>query len=297
MITSNHQLTLEQYLEVKALAEQCRQQDGNHFPLFGHVLLQPRSLPCNWFYYHDTQLIGFVSAFFFYENACELAILVHPDWRRRHIAKELLSHIVPVMQSRNPEYVLFPSPRGLNNTWLMARGFRFNNSEVQMQWRDKARPVIARTDILMQAAVAETDATALAEIDVLCFLANHESMQARYFNLLLDPAYVVIMLRYQGQPIGKAHLHFELDQVQLSDVAVLPQFQGQGFGQALVAYCMAYVADHSELPIRLDVDMNNYNAKHIYQKLGFYTTNAWDYWTIGVSELQHYALQNGSQLA
>jgi ribosomal protein S18 acetylase RimI-like enzyme len=292
MITNNYQLTPEQYQEVKALAECCRQKDGNHFPLFGHVLLQRRSLPCNWFYHHNGQLIGFISAFFFYENACELSIFIHPDWRRQHIAKTLLSHIVPVAQSRNPEYALFPSPKGLNNEWLPNRGFRFNNSEVQMQWHDKTASASVRTDILIHKAVAEKDINALAEIDALCFMTNHENMQSRYMSLLLDGDYAVMIMHYQEQPIGKAHLHFELDQIQLSDVAILPQFQGQGFGQALVAYCMSYAAQKSALPVSLYVDMGNHNAKHIYQKLGFQTSNAWDYWAIGIAELQYYALPN-----
>ncbi len=283
MLISNHQLTQEQYLEVSALAGRCRQQDGNTIPIFGNVLMQYRTFPSNLLYYHEQNLIGFLSAFFFYENACELTLMVDPNWRRQHIASQLIASVAPILEPRDLEYILCPSPSGLNNDWLMQRGLQYNNSEVQMRWEGKHIPTYNHADMTISSVTNEEDISMLADIDVICFNTNKSEMELRYARLLSDPTYNLIILRRNQQPIGKAHLHLEIDQIQLSDIAVLPDFQGQGFGQALVAYSIEHAHNSSHLPLILDVDLKNLNALHIYQKLGFKSINAWDYWVMNAS--------------
>ncbi len=286
MPLSTHQLTIDQLADVNALAERCRLHDGNTIPVYSNLLLHYRNLPCNLLFYHRQQLIGFLSLFFFYEDGCELVLMVDPAWRRQHIATQLISTILPVIHSRGLHDVLCPVPQGLNDSWIPERGFTYHNGEVQMQWKGLRPSLVIDPTFTFLTAVEDVYITALVELDTACFHTDEQEMRSRFSRLLADESYHLCLMKKDDEVVGKAHLHIETQQVLLSDIAILPRYQGQGFGQALVAYCIHWSRTLSPLPLRLDVESNNQNALHIYQKLGFQTTNTYDFWKIPFGLLQ-----------
>ncbi len=285
MIISNHQLTPDHFDQLNALVLRCQQQDGNTIPIYTNVLSQHRNLPCNLLYYHQQQLVGFLSVFFFYDNACELTLMVDPAFRRQHVASQLVATILPVIQSRFLENVISPSPKALNNAWLSARGFIYQNSEVRMQWSGLKPPPSHHSDLSFHQATAEHDIPLLVEIDMACFHSAKRDIEPTYLRLLADKTYVLLIVSKNQQVIGKAHVHYEAKQTVVSDIAILPDHQGHGHGQALVAYCIDYVRSTTSLPLCLDVEADNHNAVHIYDKLGFKTINSCDRWMISLDRL------------
>lgn len=285
MPISNHRLTTAQLKHVKELAHRCQQLDGNTIPIYSNTLLQQRTLPCNLLYYRQQQLIGFASVFFFYENACELTLMVDPAFRRRHIAKVLTSTILPVIHARALAHIICSSPKGLNNHWLPTLGFQYHNCELQMQWNNTSLPIASKyPELTILRAVHDDDITPLMALDTACFHTQHNEISPRFQQLLRDKTYTLFIMRQGQQAIGKAHLHQEIDQTQLSDIAILPEHQGKGLGQQLIAHCIHHARSTSRLPLRLDVEYTNNNALHLYQKLGFETRNTWDCWTMAIPD-------------
>jgi ribosomal protein S18 acetylase RimI-like enzyme len=286
MIISNHQLTDEQLLQLETLLEQCRQKDRNTVPTFSDLLRFHRQLPANALYYHRQRLVGFASVFFFYDNACEVVLMVHPDFRRRHIATALLDALQAVIHSRGGEYVIFPSPQGLNNAWLLQRGFQYRDSVVFMQWQG-SKPMPFNDDVILCPVAGEQDIPVVAKIDAACFHSDEQEIARRFESLIQDPDYRILMLRLNEKVIGKAHIHREMHQLLLSDIAILPSFQSRGYGQVLVTHCIEQAQMMSTLPLCLEVESQNLNAVHIYEKLGFIATNIYDYWAIAAKQAFH----------
>jgi ribosomal protein S18 acetylase RimI-like enzyme len=226
------------------------------------------------------QLIGFLSVFFFYDNACELTLMVDPAFRRQHIASQLIATILPVIQSRFLEHVICPSPKGLNDAWLSARGFIYQNSEVRMQWLGPRLAPCNHPELTFRRATGEDVIPLLIEIDMTCFHSEKRDIEPTYLRLVGDEAYALLIVSKNQHVIGKAHVHREANQIIVSDIAILPDYQGHGYGQALVAYCIDYARATRDLPLRLDVEADNDNAVHIYDKLGFKTINIYDRWMI-----------------
>lgn len=284
MIISNHQLTSEHFIELEALLQRCQKVDGHTIPIYNKQLLQWRSLPCNLLYYHEQQLVGFLSIFFFYDDACELTVMVDPRFRGQHIAAQMIASILPVIQVRGVGQVICSAPHGVNHEWLSSAGFVYQGSEFRMQWRQTTdlNGFIARDDIQFLAANDERFVADLVAMDVACFHSEKQEVEPTYQRLLKDKSYTLLLLGKQEKLMGKAHLHYESKQVVISDIAILPVYQGQGYAQALVRYCIQHVKSTCDLPLVLDVEADNENAVHIYKKLGFHIINHYERWSNSV---------------
>lgn len=287
MPTSNHQLTHEQFIDLQALVARCKQRDGNTIPIYSNLLLQRRSLPCNLLYYDQQQLRGFLSVFFFHDDACEIVLMVDPKVRRQRIASRLVAMILPVIQVRGVEKIIFSSPGQLNHVWFSAKGFAYQKTEYQMQWNG-SHPIEAHNSSLRFSEAVDEDIAFLVDINDQCFPEEQNGMESRFHYLIHETNYILLVIRYKNQPVGKAHLLQEDFQVQLSDIAILPAFQGRGLGQALVAQCIRHVAATSALPVCLDVESNNQHALRLYQKLGFRVLNSWDFWVSSLKALSKF---------
>lgn len=274
----NHQLTSDDLTQLKDLVRRCQTEDGNTIPIYSHILLQRRALPCNVLLYHQQKLIGFLSVFFFYTNGCELILMIDPKWRRQGLAMRLYAMIKPVLQSRMLDFIDYLSPKSLNETWLPKIGLRYHNSEYQMQWAGSTLSLPERSNVSFRQAQQVEDIDLLTKIDVVCFHSNEAELKTRFHRLLADEQYTLWFIYHDRQLVGKAHLYHAMEHTMLSDIAILPAYQRQGLGSALVSYCIKSARKKNHLPIRLEVESNNHKALNLYLKLGFKITNAWDIW-------------------
>ncbi|WP_413700140.1 ribosomal protein S18-alanine N-acetyltransferase [Psychromonas sp. KJ10-10] len=89
------------------------------------------------------------------------------------------------------------------------------------------------------------------------FLSNFGK---RYFNHL-------IMLN--DEVIGYFVASSVAGEVTLMNIAISPEYQGQGIGRVLLQYLLDYSRENNEQEIWLEVRASNQNAIHLYQGLGF----------------------------
>ncbi len=285
MLTHTSQLTTEQLAELEALCADCKHTDGNIISLYNHILSQNRSIACNVFYHQKNQLVGFLSTFFFYEDACEVAVLVAPTYRKQGIARQMIKANLPLIAAQGIKTLIFSSPNGLNTPWLPAQGFSYEHSEYQMQ-RRSIDPILSGNHSLMVRAAILADIPAFCTIDEACFSSPQPDMDRRVHHLLNDPEYKLFVAEIDGIPVGKAHIHCQKEGARFTDIAILPHLQGRGFGSELLAHCINYCrAIHLE-KISLDVETNNQHALNLYLRLGFAVINSCDFWTIPLQSLQ-----------
>lgn len=278
------QLNEQQLIELETLRQACKMENDSTPNLYTHILSQPRIYPASVLYYENNQLVGFLSAFFFYENAVEISLLVHPNARRRGIASALLKEILPLLKSLQLPTLIFSSPHKLNDHWLPQRGFALMHSEYYM-CRDSLNPLLGYDNSLVFQPATENEIPLLYSLDEACFANKMSEDNYRFHNLIDNREYSVIIAFLNNKPIGKTHIRWTAKEAILSDIAIEPAHQGRGFGTSLIAYCVNFALSEGKSIISLDVETHNKKALNLYIRLGFMTQNACDYWSISIEQV------------
>jgi len=285
MLTRNHQLSSKQLLELDELCAACKTHDGNNIAVYKHLLSQDRPRLCNILYYYQEQLIGFLSTFFFYEETCERAVMVRPDFRKQGIAAYMIKEILPLIHSENIKTLIFSAPHDINNETFQAKGFRYLHCEYLMQRQDTQPAMITNQQLVVRRATI-ADLAFLCAIDNMCFTIHQPDTPIYFQKLLYDPNYTLFVAELNGVPIGKTHLDHQPEHTRITDIAILPDYQGQGFGSAMLASCINYSLNAKQPNLNLNVETKNQQALKIYTRLGFLINNAYDFWTIPIEVLR-----------
>ncbi|KTD22483.1 GNAT family N-acetyltransferase [Legionella israelensis] len=282
MLTHTNQLNNAQLRDLNHLLAQCRLKDGSTPNVYPHILIQQRPFFVNGLYYQDAELIGFISVFFFYEDCCEVSLLVDPAQRRKGLGRQLLQSVLPILQAQPIKTLIFSSPHQTNEEWLMARGFEYQLSEYHME-RRSLQPVLVPQRLLSFKNASPQDISALCLVDKACFPKDPAKMLARFHSLFNDRDYQLILAYLDNEPIGKAHIRWQAKGATFSDIGILPPLQGQGFGTGLIAHCINLALAEGKPNLDLDVEIKNTKALKLYTRLGFKTQNACDYWQLPLS--------------
>ena len=282
---STHQIDAQQMQALAELSAICKASDGNIIPYYPHIISQYRSTPCNILYYQKQQLVGFLSVFFFYSDACEIAMMVSPRFRKKGIAQRMVGGIMPLLQTQGIESIIFSTPGDRNKAWFVAKGFSYHNSEFEMQMLPQQPLLLSSNDVVIRQAV-DSDLESLCFIDKCCFSSPQADSINRFTELLQSRKHKLFIVVYQEQIIGKAHLFFLENQSRLSDIAILPAFQKRGYGSQLIKFCVDYAYVNQNLPVFLDVETTNQTALQLYSNIGFVITNARDFWIISLNDLR-----------
>jgi len=284
MIEHTNHLDITQLNDLEHLVAECKKADGSTPNVYSHVLSQPRIFPACGLYYVDIQLIGFISVYFFYENAVEISLIVHPSSRKQLIGKQLIASIIPLIQSKNFHTLIFSNPSCLNSKWLPTYGFTYLHTEYLME-RTDLHPLLDYNRQLTFRTATEADMDALCALDEACFAKNQSDLTERFHHLLNSREHQVILASQNNIPVGKAHLRWQDNGASLSDIAILPQYQGKGSGTSLIAHCVNLALAEGKPHLNLDVETHNQRALNLYTRLGFLTQNACDYWSIELDQL------------
>ncbi|MBP6917325.1 MAG: GNAT family N-acetyltransferase [Legionellaceae bacterium] len=273
-----HQMSLKQLEDLEALMAKCQKVDRNTIPIYKHLIDKLHTLPCNILYYENGNLVGYLRSFFFYANACEIALMVDPASRRRGIARAMLKEIIPMLQIEQIQTLYFSTPKDLNQTWFTQLGLSFHGSERQMQY-DPQKPVsVSFKPAAIRLAVLK-DVLGLVELDNTCFPNKKPDAEEVFRNLLSTANCSIFTLTQDQRIVGKAHVFKESDRARITDIGVFPEYRGRGFASTLIKYCINHALINNKPKIVLDVEVANESALKLYDGLGFQITNAHDYWS------------------
>jgi len=268
-----NELTLEQIKDIKALAEYCRSHGGDCPNLYWSILDKPRQNNSLFLSYIDSQLVALVS-FYWFEKT-EMSLLIHPSLNRKDAFRQLYSvialyhdwqHLLPLILSTN-----YQSASPLNDAV-------HSLSELHLSRPNSIKEKLSNTGLILQPATKK-NMPELVKIDQQCFAESH-GFELRVAKLLDDDEYRILLALVENEIIGKIHLHFHDNQMTIYDFAVLPCYQGQGFGQAILKKAINISIDKGSTEVNLDVEINNQKALMLYEKCGFIIKYGHDYWQI-----------------
>ena len=271
-------MSLKQIDDLEALMARCQKTDHNTIPVYKHLIDKFHTLPCNVLHYEDDHLVGYLRPFFFYTNACEVALMIDPAFRRRGFARAMLKEIIPSLQIEQIQALYFSTPKDVNNTWLSQLGLGFHGSERQMQYDpDKEVSVIFKPASIR--LVTMKDIPTLIELDSICFPNKKPDAEEVFRNLLTTNNCAIFALIQDQRIVGKAHVFKENDRARITDIGVFPEYRGRGLASTLIKYCINHALINNKPKIVLDVEITNESALKLYDGLGFKITNAHEYWS------------------
>jgi len=284
MIITVPQLTDFQVKELEGLFQLCQLEDKGTPVVYWHLLEHQRDVNNTALYYHNEQLLGFLGVYFFYENACEVSLLVAPTHRRQSVASQLLATMYPLLHMMGMETLIFSSKHLFCDDWLPEHGFLYHHSEYHMERYSSEEMPIERPSLSLKTA-SFMDLDALMSLDEACFTEQAVNMLERFNYLLNNPEYTILLAIHEGKVLGKAHLQWRADVTMLSDIAIFPDFQGRGFGSELIALSINHAISQGQSRLGLDVETKNQGALSIYKRLGFKTKQTYDFWSVATDDL------------
>lgn len=284
MLIHNQKLSLLQQQDLEKLTSLCLAADGGLPRIYHDLLNQQRETESNFLYYQYGVLIGFASVYFFYEQACEVSLMVAPKQRQQRVARELIKAMLPLLYTRGMKRVLFSLSGAVQHDWALKLAFTYHNSEYHMCRGVGEEPVFANPSLTVREAVL-SDLPVLLALDQACFPGQGIDMTRRFTQILLNPDYHILVAEIDGQVVGKAHLRQQMDSVLLSDIAISPSRQGKGLGRELLAHCIRDAQACGLGSISLDVETDKTNALNLYLKQGFKIVNTYEFWEISLEKL------------
>lgn len=291
MIINNAQLSDNQINALDELVAIASKVDKGSPAIYKHLLILQRDVPSNFLYYtpaidsKPAQLIGFLSLYFFYENKAEVSLLVHPDYRRQNIAKMLLEAANRLCKIKNIKTLIFSTPPTSYPPLLGIMGAKLEHREYYLALEcDNFKPLL--TTKLCVRHAKQQDMDTLCTIDSLCFaeeiIENIDEMRDRFLILLAEKSYHVLVAEKDGIVVGKVHLRFDEDEAFLSDLAIIPAQQHQGFGKELIMHAINYVISQNIKRIELEVETENEKALKLYLSCDFKIIDTVDFYVVNL---------------
>lgn len=112
------------------------------------------------------------------------------------------------------------------------------------------------------------------------FNAQHKYYQQQFPNARFD------LVLSDSEPIGRLYVDRRDDEIRLIDIALLPEYRGDGIGTCLLEQVLVD-AGREHKPVRIHVEPNN-PAMRLYTRLGFIQIDS-----NGVYELMEWWPSNG----
>ena len=78
-----------------------------------------------------------------------------------------------------------------------------------------------------------------------------------------------LVMADKGKIIGYAGMWIIVDEAHVTNVAILPEYQGQKLGEKLMSALIAHAKDRGALCMTLEVRASNVVAQNLYTKFGF----------------------------
>jgi N-acetylglutamate synthase-like GNAT family acetyltransferase len=276
MILQNDQLSTSELQELDDLIEVIHHHNESTPAVYKHLLMIRREQPSNFLYYEKNTmsgekfLIGILSVFYFYEDACEISLLIHPQFRAESIDQLLFQTALPFIQKHGLHQVIISTSPDYVPPIISDLHAQLYNSEYHLTQNLHPVKDFPLTRFSVRPAQAG-DLPQLCQLDQLCFpeMNNEHEMYARFAVIMTEPNYHLLVAEHNHQMIGKVHLRFDGDRCELSDFCIAPKEQHQGYGGELLSYALAYVTKQNVSMMILDVETKAERTLKLYTSKGF----------------------------
>lgn len=275
MIQATNTLNDHQLLEAKSLIAICQNDDGTfRDPYLSNMLNFDPYMPAFFLYYEKGELIGILTVYAD-DPDVDVAILVHPNYRRQGIARALYGSFEKETASYPIESVTFQTERiFLENHPDFASNWGLVEDEETETWLGKDRrpyplATVSNLDVLLADRSYQDQ---ISQLKFQAFSEEHESKEVvdRYVaKALKDPESRLYILLKNGQVIGTCTVDLSSNTNYLYGLAIAELERGKGYGSYLAKSLVNQLIEQNDKAFQIAVEDSNVGAKRLYEKIGF----------------------------
>src|SRR5579875_403451 len=285
-LLQRHTLSACELAEVEQLASACNTHD-NLLMRLDYNMLALKSLPTDdiFLYYAGSRLAGCLLLDRYHSDVKEVTGMVYPALRHRGLFTRLLLAARDECLNRGVLRLLFPcettSASGRAFLHAIRAGREF--AEHRMVLRD-FRPRFQHDNRLLFREALHTDLEALAVILTSDFGNSAEQARQYVSRSFERPNQCIYLATYEetnaerADPVGTLRVEEMPSEQGIYGFFVRPKYRGRGYGRQILEETIIAVRQHSQKPIMLEVDINNFTALNLYRSLGFVIERTYEYY-------------------
>lgn len=269
-------LTVAQLKEIKALQQTVEQYDGIELKLNWDMLEnRSESEQTDFMSYEAGQLVGFLGLYSF-GSKVEVCGMVHPDYRRKGIFSELFQESIPAMEKARHKLLNVPADSISGKAWIETVNCTFKESEYMMRWEGEALPGSDGSVRLRPSSLEDIEMK--IQLDILCF--DFDAEEAQVYNDRMEKdgfQKEFYMIEAESKAVGKIRIHQNGKRSEIYGFAVLPEFQGKGYGRKALQEAVRRETAKGQ-HVFLEVQTENEKALSLYTSIGFMKESQQNYY-------------------
>ncbi len=275
-------LTEADLLAIEELAARCDAHDGTRLRLNRELLAtRPNDKTRDWLWYQDGALLGCLPVFAFVPTEAEIVGMVHPDHRRRGIFSQLYAAAREDCAAHGCERLLLVVERGqaAGQGFVAHIGGTLSHAEYALALSDPPPAVVKHADLTVRVAT-EADAPSLTPILAAAFEEDEEDPADFARKMARSPHRRWLIALAGTTPIATLGLVGDARETAIYGFAVLPAWQGRGYGRQILAATVAQLLAEGTERIALEVATDNARALALYLASGFRQVTTYDYYAV-----------------
>jgi ribosomal protein S18 acetylase RimI-like enzyme len=286
-----HSVTAQELAEMQQLADLGSVQE-HLLVQFDYNMLTQSTLPTDDIFlcYQRDQLVGILLLDRYHSDVKEVEALVHPDWRRQGIGRQLLEAAKKECTSRGIGRLLLvcETISASGHAFLQSVGATREFAEHRMVLRN-FQPRFQYDDHLLVRDALHDDLEELALIIATDFEDSKEKARQHLLRVFERPNQNVIIATYGGEdvgcaePVGTLRVEDMPHELGIYGFFVRPEYRGRGHGRQIIEEAIATWQAKSQKPFMLEVDTNNLNALNLYRSLGFVIEHTYEYYGLALN--------------
>lgn len=270
-------LAPDQIDQIRALADLCNARDGLELTLNLHPTPPPGETN-QFLYYCDGVLTGFCSMW--PGNNSELSGMVHPDYRRRGIGRELFGVAQAEIKRRGAKALLIceqDSPSG--QAFVAAIGLPRDLAEHRMELQAFVPAPPADQRFHLRRATLE-DVDTLAHVTVAAFGDPPEQTRQSIERLIATPNQRFYLAEWEREPVGALRTEDYDHRTFIYGFGVVPERRGRGLGRQILSHAIETRQHEGRTAFALEVETDNVPALALYRSCGFEIVRTYEYFRV-----------------
>ncbi|WP_409227302.1 GNAT family N-acetyltransferase [Gudongella sp. SC589] len=229
------------------------------------------------------RLVGYLGIDDFGGRTVEVNGMVHPEYRRRGIFRELFRQAKMEWEGRDSNEMLLLTDRKSKEgkSFINGTGAAYDHTEYEMILSDglfeEAKGF--SKDLVLKEATND-DAREIARQNSIYFNEELADQELLDIDLEKKRGFHVYMAVVQGNIVGKVHLHLTNGEGGIFGLGIIPEWRGTGFGRELLLRSVHKLKELGASYIFLQVDAKNDTALGLYRSCGFKESYSMEYYKL-----------------
>jgi ribosomal protein S18 acetylase RimI-like enzyme len=265
--------------DVRRLAVLCNAHEGLSLKL-NLAPAAPGASPTKFLYYADGVLVGY-AALFPASIEAELCGMVHPQYRRRGIGRELLEAAVAACQRDALVHLLLvvEDASRSGQGFVHAIGGLRDFAELHLEMESRAVKAPKRSRLAIREADIR-DAQGIARVVASAFGGDVERVTSRVVGELQERGARHYAGELNGQVIATLKVYLSSESAGIYAFGVLPEYRDAGYGREMLTGVIQQMRAEGRGRVYLEVDIDNDRARHLYRSVGFAEVTTYVYYTV-----------------